>query len=132
MVTQNLRVNQLSKPAYERMLAYWHALDAKDLGAYGSYLADDVTVQFNNEAPMKGKENVLQGLGYYWQTFGRLEHDLLNIYGTDRSFVLEAKNYYQRKDGGQATVNAAAFTDINEQGLISAVRIYQDASPVFS
>ena len=132
MKTNSLRFNQLSPAAYERYLTYLHALDAKDLDNFGTYLAEDVSVQFNNEVPMQGKVLVLQNLGYYWQSFGALEHELVNILGTDQSHVLEALNYYVRLDGQPATVNAVAFTDWNEQGLIRSIRIYQDTSPVFA
>ena len=81
---------------------------------------------------MNGKDTVLQGLGYYWQSFERVEHDLTNIYGTDRTYVLEALNHYVRKDGMKVTIKAVAFTDLDENGFIKSVRIYQDVSPVFS
>jgi hypothetical protein len=132
MKTSNLRLNQLSPQAFEKYLAYLQALDAKDIAAFGDYLAEGIQVQFNNDPPMQGKAVVLQNLGYYWQTFGALEHELINLLGTDQSHVLEALNYYQRLDGHPATVKAVAFTDWNEQGLISSIRIYQDTSPVFA
>jgi len=132
MKTSNLRLNQLSPKAYEKYLAYLQALDAKDIGSFGSYLAEGVRVQFNNDPPMQGKPLVLQNLGYYWQTFGALEHDLVNILGTDQRHVLEAFNYYLRLDRHPATVKAVAFTDWNEEGLIQSIRIYQDTSPVFA
>jgi hypothetical protein len=81
---------------------------------------------------MAGKEIVLKGLGYYWQSFESVEHDLVNIYGTDKTYVLEALNHYQRKDGKKITIKAVAFTDINNAGLVTSVRIYQDVSPVFA
>lgn len=132
MITANLRVNQLSAAAYKNYLAYLNAIDNKDINAYGKFLADDIAVQFNNDEPMRGKETVLQGLGYYWQSFGSVEHDLTNIYGTDTSYVLEADNHYIRKDGTTATIKAVAFTDLNDQGLVKSVRVYQDVSPVFA
>lgn len=132
MITKNLRVNQLSSTAYQNYLSYLHAIDNKDIKAYGKFLADDITVQFNNDKPMQGKETVLQGLGYYWQSFGSVEHDLTNIYGTDSSYVLEAQNHYVRKDGKTVTINAVAFSDLDKRGLVKSVRIYQDVSPVFS
>lgn len=132
MITKNLRVNQLTAKAYERYLAYLNAIDEKNLEAYGKFLDDDITVQFNNDEPMVGKEKVLQGLGYYWPSFGTIEHDLTNIYGTDKTYVMEALNHYVRLDGKAATVKAVAFTDINEKGLVNSVRIYQDVSPVFT
>lgn len=133
MITNNLRINQLSIQAYERYLAYLQAMDNRDVKAYGQFLADNVTVQFNNDTPMEGgKEAVLQGLEQYWQSFARIEHDLTNIYGSDRNYVLEALNHYVRHDGQTATVHAVAFTDLNERGQVESVRIYQDVSPVFA
>lgn len=132
MITKNLRVNQLTANAYENYLAYLTAIDNKDIDAYGKFLADNITVQFNNDAPMQGKQTVLQGLGYYWQSFGTIEHDLTNIYGTDKTYVMEALNHYVRKDGNKVTIKAVAFTDKNEEGMVTSVRIYQDVSPVFA
>ncbi|RIV17848.1 nuclear transport factor 2 family protein [Fibrisoma montanum] len=133
MITSNLRINQLSATAYNQYLAYLQAMDNRDVEGYGRFLADDVTVQFNNDAPMQGgKEAVLQGLGAYWQSFASIEHDLTNIYGTDSNYVLEALNHYVRHDGKAVTVHAVAFTDLNEAGEVKSVRIYQDVSPVLA
>ncbi|GAB2595306.1 nuclear transport factor 2 family protein [Spirosoma areae] len=133
MITSNLRINQLTADAYERYLAYLQAMDNRDVVAYGHFLADNVMVQFNNDPPMQGgKQAVLEGLGQYWQSFASIEHDLTNIYGSDKNYVLEALNHYVRQDGQKATVHAVAFTDLNEAGLVDSVRIYQDVSPVFA
>ena len=132
MITENLKTNQLSTPAYERYLAYLEALDARDMAAYAEFLADDVSIQFGNTAPVQGKDAVTGMLGGYWQSFAGLEHDLINIYGTDQSFVLEALNHYARHDGKSVTVRAVAFTDVNEDGLVEAIRVYGDTTPVFA
>jgi SnoaL-like domain len=132
MITKNLRVNQLTTKAYETYLAYLNTMDSKNIEAYGNFLANNVTIQFNNDEPMVGKEKVLQGLGHYWQSFATIEHDLTNIYGTDKNYVLEAQNHYVRMDGKATTVKAVAFTDLDENGLVKAVRIYQDVSSVFA
>lgn len=131
MKTQNLRMNQLSAAAYNKYLEYLTAIDNKDVNTYGTFLADNITVQFNNDPPISGKDMVLQGLGQYWQSFRSIEHDLVNIYGTDQSYVLEALNHYVRHDGKNATVHAVAFTDLDHRGMVTRVRIYQDVSPVF-
>ncbi len=132
MITENLRTNQLSQSAYNDYLRYLAALDARDIEAYSQYLADDVSVQFGNANPVEGKDVVVGMLGGYWQSFAGLEHDLLNIYGTDRSYVLEALNHYLRHDGKSVTVRAVAFTDKNADGKVTSVRIYGDTSPVFA
>ena len=131
MITSNLRINQLSIEGYDNYLAYLAALDARDIDAYGQFLADDVTMQFGNDNPVEGKEAVLTMLSGYWQSFASIEHDLKNILGTDKNYVLEADNHYERHDGRRVIVRAVAFTDKNEDGLVIGVRVYGDTSPVF-
>ena len=132
MRTDNLAVNQLSTGAYGWYLDYLRALDAKDLDAYGAFLADDVSLQMNNEEPTVGKQAVLAALGAYWPTFGTLEHDLLRIYGTDESFCLEAVNHYTRADGAPVTLRAVAFTDRDADGRAGSVRFYTDTGPLYA
>ncbi|MBD2104289.1 nuclear transport factor 2 family protein [Leptolyngbya sp. FACHB-261] len=132
MKTENLRINQLSSKAYEWYLQYLKALDTLDIEAYGRFLAPDCSVQSNNDPAMKGKEVVMQGLAGYWTTFASLEHDLLNIYGSDSCFVLEALNHYKRNDEKTVAIRAVAFTDRNEEGLVTSVRFYTDTTPLFA
>ena len=91
-----------------------------------------VTVQFNNDAAVERKGAVVAILGGCWQSFAQLEHELLNISGTDKSFVLEALNHYRRHDGRTVTTRAVAFTDRTDVGLVTAVRVYADVSSVFA
>lgn len=132
MKTDAIQINQLSPNGYEWYLGYLTALDAKDIDCYGQYLADDCTLTTNNADPVVGKDAVLNGLAYYWQSFGELEHELLNIYGTDSAFVLEALNHYKRLDGSEVTLRAVALTDRDPQGLVTSVRLYTDTSPLFA
>ncbi|NER83704.1 MAG: nuclear transport factor 2 family protein [Leptolyngbya sp. SIO1D8] len=132
MKTENLKINQLSSAAYENYLSYLRAMDNKDVEGYGQYLAEDVEMNFNNDNFGQGKDHILTALGNYWQSFASIEHDLLNIYGTDKHYVLEALNHYKRLDGKTATVRAVAFTDLNDEGKVKSVRLYMDTSPVFS
>lgn len=132
MKTNDLRINELSPAAYESYLSYLAAMDAKDLEGYGAFLADDVTLQMNNAEPMVGKPSVLAGLGQYWPSFASIEHDLLNIYGTDDHYVLEALNHYTTHDGRAVTLRAVAFTDKDDQGKVASVRLYTDTAPLFT
>ncbi len=131
MKTENLRINQLSAPAFENYLAYLKTMDDKDVEAYGKFLADEITMTFNNAPFGQGKDMILNGLEKYWQSFSTIEHDLINIYGSDRNYVLEALNHYTRHDGQIVTVNAVAFTDLNEDGKVRSVRLYMDMTPLF-
>ena len=120
MRTENLRINELSDDAYSWYIEYLTALDAKD-----------VELVQNNMDPVAGRDAVHAGLSEYRQSFGELEHDLLNIYGSDRNFVLEALNHYSKLDGEPVTLRAVAFTDRNDQGLASSVRFFTDTAPLF-
>jgi len=130
--TDKLRINQLSPETYEWYLAYLQAIDTKNVEVYGTFLADGCVMKSNNNPPVQGKAAILQGLSDYWSTFDSLTHDLLNIYGTDTSFVLEALNHYQRNDGKVITVPAVAITDRDETGLVSSIRLYTDTTPLFA
>lgn len=132
MKTDSLRVNQLSPAGYAWYREYLAALDAKDLDRYGAYLADDCVMHFNNRPPVEGKPAVLAALGEYWQSFGTLEHDLLNLYGTDAAFMLEALNHYTRSDGKPVTLRAVALTDRGPDGRVASFRLYTDTGPLFA
>lgn len=136
MDLEKLRVNQLSADGWSWYQEYLDALDAYDLERYAAFLADDVFVQFNNDAPLRGKDVATQGLGQFWGAISgmgyALLHEPLNIYGTDRTFVLEALNHYDKPGQERLTVRAAAFTDRGEDGLVQSVRLYQDISALFA
>jgi hypothetical protein len=46
--------------------AYLDALDRYDTDQFATFLADDVSVQFNNEEAMTGRQAAIQGLGGFW------------------------------------------------------------------
>ncbi len=124
MRTDKLRINQLSPETYKWYLTYLEAVDTRDVESYSCFLAEDCHMQSNNNPPVQGKAAIVQFLTNYWKTFASLEHDLLNIYGSDSAFVLEALNHYKRNDGKDVTLRAVAFTDRNEAGFVTSVRFY--------
>ncbi|WP_193199655.1 nuclear transport factor 2 family protein [Nostoc sp. MG11] len=132
MRTDKLRINQLSPQIYEWYLAYLQSIDSKNIEGYGTFLADDCLMQTNNHPPVVSKAAILRGLSEYWTSFDSLTHDLLNIYGTDSSFVLEALNHYKCNDGKLVTVKAVAITDRNQTGLVTSIRLYSDTTPLFA
>lgn len=52
MRTEDLRINQLSSESYEWYLAYLRVVDAKDVEAYGAFLAGDCVSRTNNHPPV--------------------------------------------------------------------------------
>jgi len=132
MKTDSLRINELPDHAYQWYLRYLTALDAKDIDAYASFLAAEVTLVMNNADPVAGREQVTDGLARYWQSFGELEHEPLVILGSPAAFVLEALNHYTTLDDRRVSLRAVAFTERDDDGLVTSVRLYSDTSPLFS
>ena len=136
MELEKLRTNQLSDAGWSWYRDYLDALDAYDIERYADFLADDVSIRFNNGDPMVGKDVAKQGLGQFWGSIAgmgfALLHEPLNIYGDDSTFVLEALNHYDKSGQERITVRAAAFTDRGPDGKVTSVRLYQDVSPLFT
>ncbi len=132
MRTDRLLVNHLSPAATAWYLGYLAAVDGRDLDAYAAYLADEVTLAVNGGPPAAGKAAVVATLAAFWPTFAGLEHDLKGLYGRDDAFALEADNHYLRLDGRRVTVAAVAFTERDARGLVTAVRLFGDTTPVFA
>lgn len=131
-----LRINQLSEDGWAWYQRYLTVLDAYDVDGYADFLADDVTVRFNNDEPLTGLTTVRSGLQGFWGSVTgmgyALVHEPLNIYGDDRHLVMEALNHYDRPGSPRVTVRATAWTDRSENGKVTAVRLYQDLSPLYT
>jgi SnoaL-like domain len=115
---------------------YLEVLDRYDLDGYTSLLADDVAIQFNNEAPMVGVDVARVVLSQFWSSVTAmgytLLHEPLNIYGDDQHWVMEALNHYDTADGRRITVRATAWTDADADGKVASVRLYQDLSALYA
>ncbi|MEM9655013.1 MAG: nuclear transport factor 2 family protein [Actinomycetota bacterium] len=136
MELENLRTNQLSDAGWTAYRRYLTVLDDYDIDGFAAFLSDDISVQFNNDDPMTGKDTVVAGLGGFWASIRdmgySLVHEPINIYGTDERYVLEALNHYDHADRDRITVRAVAFTDKNPDGAVTSIRIYQDLSPLYA
>ena len=136
MDLDKLRINQLSDDGWTWYQAYLTALDAYDVDGYASFLADDVSVRFNNDDSLTGLATVREGLSRFWSSITgmgyALVHEPLNIYGDDRHLVLEALNHYGRPGTPRVTVRATAWTDRGEDGKVTSVRLYQDLSALYA
>lgn len=133
--TESLRINQLGDEAWASYRTYLDTLDRYDIDEFATFLADDVSVQFNNDHPMTGKDTAVTGMGAFWtsiQDMGySLTHEPLNIYGADDAYVLEALNHYDTSEGRRTTIHAVAFTNRNPDGKVTSIRVYHDLAPLY-
>ncbi|KAF7510339.1 hypothetical protein GJ744_006835 [Endocarpon pusillum] len=128
----NVRINMLSASTTAWLTSVLTALDAKDLSAYTSFMAPQVSLQFNNSPAIVGIDAARSFLSQYWTTFGSLRHEELNVYGTETNLVHEALNHYTGLDGRKVTVRAVAWIDRDEEGRIEGLRVYADLSKLWS
>ena len=128
-----LRVNQLSDEGWAWYRAYLTVLDDYNLDGYVAFLAPRVSLRFNNDVPVAGRDQVTEALGRFWGSISamgyELRHEPLNIYGDDLRFVTEALNHYTKR-GDRVTLRATAWTDRGDDGRVTSVRLYQDLSPL--
>ena len=111
MMMTSLRINQLSRSVSDWCLGpYLGSMDQLDIATYAGFLSDDVVMLFNNAPAIDGKVAAVSMLSGYWKSFASIEHEPLNIYGSDTAFVLEALNHYVRLDSKRVTSRAVAIS----------------------
>ena len=130
MIANQMRINQLGLAATAWYLGFLEAVEAKDIGRFAGYLADDIDMRINDAPSIAGKDAVVEQLRAEWRCFRSINHELLNILGDDAGFVSESLHHYDRHDGTQVTTRAAVFTERGIDGTVASIRIYSDALPV--
>lgn len=131
MRLERLAASQLTQEAYDWLLEFLSALEAKDPYALGARLAEHCTLQIDSDQPIEGRAAILNRLARFRSSFSALEHEPLNVYGTDKAFALEALNHYIRADGTAITLRAVTFADRDESGLVTSIRQYADTTALY-
>lgn len=114
----------------------WHegfarALCARSAEPYLSHLHPDCSVQINNSLPVYSKLAIGRAYTSYLQTFAALSVDVLNIYGADKNFAVEAMLNYVRNDGASEVIQCAYMIDRAPDGLVTSIRVFGNATRLF-
>ena len=113
---------------------YYDDVDHMRMDEFLAWHAPDVTVQFANNPPAKGGDQVRGAIGHFWDLIGGLKHNIVNIWATDDgTSVVEAAIDYTRKDG--RVVVTPCVTLLHRpapDAPIDGVRIFVDITPVFA
>ena len=111
--------------------AYFDDVDNMRLDAWVARHSDDVVVQFGNNPPAQGKEQVAQNIGQFWSMIGGLKHEFVNTWEVGGTTILESHVDYTRTDGSHVTVPVTSI--LHRKGeLVDALRVYADLAPVFA
>ncbi len=130
MILSSLRARSLSSAGLDWYVRLTTAAEVGDLDTFSTFLNEDCEYQVNTFLPFHGRNTVAMALQRYRDTFEHLEHELLNVHGSDLHFAVESLNHYVRKDGSPVTISAAAFFDRDEAGLLLSGRLYVDLTPL--
>ena len=98
--TEDLKTNDLSPDAYARYGGYLADIDAKDVEAFGSYLADGMRDDRENQPPVEDQGgDSRRPRSVTEPTFRSLTHDLLHIFGV--RFRLRARGAERLRPPGR-------------------------------
>lgn len=114
------------------LTTYYDDVDNMRLEPWLAHHTDDVTVQFGNNPPSVGKEEVGGAIGGFWEMIGGLRHTFVNVWNeTDGTTILEARCDYETKSG--ETVPVPTVSVLHRRGeLVDSLRIYNDLAPLFA
>ena len=132
MKTDHLKTQMLYSEAFQWLQNKYLAVDGRNHAAYANYLADDCVLQFGNNPLATGEDAVLQGIDNFWASIHGLNHNFLNVLGTDHQLVLEALIDYTRADDRVVQIPCVTLIDRNEAGLATSIRIFIDVAPVYA
>lgn len=130
MILSSLRTNQISDDALSWYGKYLEALDQRDMTALMAMVADECTLQINNNMPSYGKAAIEADTSAYFAGFKSTQHEPLAILGNDQEFAVELLLHYTRLRGDVFSIPCVSIKSRNAAGLLTSVRIFADTSPL--
>lgn len=132
MKTHLLKTQTLSPEAFQWLQNKYLAVDSRNHNEYAKYLDDSCDLQFGNNPAVHGETAALHGIDLFWDSIHGLNHNFINVLGTDHQLVLEAVIDYTRADDKVVQTPCVTIIDRNEKGLATSVRIFIDTTPVYA
>lgn len=132
MKTHLLKAQTLSADAFQWLQNKYLAVDSRNHDEYAKYLAKDCVLQFGNNPLAIGEDALLQGIDNFWASIHGLNHNFVNVLGSDHQLVLEAVIEYTRADDRVVQTPCVTIIYRNEKGLASSIRIFIDTSPIYA
>jgi hypothetical protein len=108
------------------------ALENGDIDTYVNAHAKDCLCVVGNMEPVVNRENIKSVSEQMFALVNKITHHVLNewVIGSDR--IVEARAIYERRDGKVINLPSVTIYTLNDQGLISFIRIYADYTPLFA
>ena len=132
MKTHRLKQQMISADAFQWLQNKYLAVDSRNHNEYAKYLSDDCALQFGNNPLAVGENALLQGIDNFWDSIHGLNHNFINVLGTDNCLVLEAVIDYTRVDNKVVQTPCVTIIERNDEGLAKSIRIFIDTTPVYN
>ena len=113
--------------------ALYADVDAMRLRPVLDRFASDGEMVFGNNPPAVGRAAVSELLAGFWSAIGGLRHEWRNRWTVDEgTSVLDARVHYTTHGGTEVVIPCVTVIDRGPSGLITSLRIYGDAAPLFT
>ena len=109
----------------------FETVDSRDTDAFLAFLTDDVMFRFGNAEPVKGKEDVGNAVGGFFESIKAISHDLHETLEHPDAVVCHGMVTYTRHDSTALTVPFADIFGIDGD-LVRDYLIFIDVSELYN
>jgi ketosteroid isomerase-like protein len=114
----------------EWVVRYYKTVDGMQIDDYLAMHTDDVRLCFGNAPPAQGKDQVREGIEYFWSTIDGLHHNFVEVWEQGDTAIVEAAIDYTRKDGKVVTLPCVSILR-RDGDLVNDLRIHMDVGPIY-
>jgi ketosteroid isomerase-like protein len=108
------------------------ALDRGDVPGYLTFLAENASLRFGNNAPVVGKLAIKESLDAFYKCFNWVSHDHVATWTARDGAAVEANVSYEKPDGSTVHVPAVTICRFGADQKITDYRIFVDLAPLFA
>ena len=110
---------------------YYTSVDAMDMEAFLAQHTDDAVVEYANNPPAKGKDQIGQAIGGLWGAIDGLRHERVNVWHVPDGAIQEAVVHYRTKGGTEVPIrNTSILHRVDDK--VDNLRVYMDMAPLFA
>jgi ketosteroid isomerase-like protein len=111
---------------------YFAVVDSMNMEKFLDMHTDDCVVEFANNPPAKGREQISEAIGALWAAIAGLRHEPRNRWVTqDGTGVQEATVVYTTHGGTEVPLPVSSILT-QRDGKVDSLRIYMDIAPLFA
>jgi ketosteroid isomerase-like protein len=111
---------------------YFRVVDSMDMDTFLDMHTDDCVLEFANNPPAVGKQQIGEAIGGLWAAIAALRHEPRNRWITDDGTGVQEATVIYTSHGGTEVPLPVSSILTQRDGKVSSLRIYIDAAPLFA